>query len=152
MSALRAFLSFDSSYKRLSQQLADEAQLAGYGALVCSALDIAVRRRLGSAPAPGDVVKLAASLRISLHKQQIELEPLTMEDIIRSAADNAMTGRHDDRIRAETLLFVLGQLVFDEDLDDAELDDFLLMARAMAARRRRRRFGQEASTGGNTST
>lgn len=41
---------------------------------------------------------------ISLRKQRIELDPLTVEDIIRSAADNAMAGRHDDRTRAEILL------------------------------------------------
>jgi len=81
--------------------LADEDKLAGYGDLVCIALDIAVRWRLGSAPAPGDVIKLAASLRISLRKQRIELDPLTVEDIIRSAADNAMAGRHDDRVPAK---------------------------------------------------
>jgi hypothetical protein len=35
------------------------------------------------------------------------------------------------------MLFVLGQLIFDEDLDDTGLEDLLVIARAMAARRRR---------------
>ena len=137
VTALRAFLSFDPGFERLNRQLADEDHLAGYGDLVCSALDIAVRRRLGSAPAPSDVVQLVASLRISLRKQQIELDPLAMEEIIQSAADDTMAGHYDDKTRADILLFVLGQLIFDEDLDDTGLEDFLVMARAMAARRRR---------------
>jgi hypothetical protein len=115
----------DPSYQRLSQQLADEDQLAGDGDLVCTPLDIAVRRRLGSAPAPGDVIKLAASLRISLRKQRIELDQLTVEDIIRSVSRRQRDGGpHDDRTRAEILLFVVGQLVLDQDLDDAGLHDF----------------------------
>jgi hypothetical protein len=42
---------------------------------------------------------------------------------------------YDDQTRAEILLLTLGQLIFDEDLDEADLDDFLVIARAMAARR-----------------
>ncbi len=136
VAALRAFLSFDPGFERLTRQLADEGRLTGYGDLICSAFDIAVRRRLGSTPKPGDVVQLVASLRISLRKQQIELDPLAMEENIRSAADQAMSGHYDDQTRADILLFVLGQLIFDEDMDDAGLEDFLVMARAMVARRR----------------
>jgi hypothetical protein len=136
VAALRAFLSFDPAYERLTRQLTDEDHLAGYGDLVWSAFDIAVRRRLGSTPAPGAIVQLAASLRISIRKQQIELDPLAMEDIVRSALGGAVSGHYDDRARADILLFTLGQLIFDEDLDGAGLDDFLVMARAMAARRK----------------
>jgi hypothetical protein len=136
VAALRAFLSFDPDFERLTRQVTDEGHLAGYGDLICSAVDIAVRRRLGSTPKPDDVVRLVASLRISLRKQQIELDPLAMEEIIRSADDQAMSGHYDDQTRADILLFVLGQLIFDEDLDEVGLEDFLVMARAMAARRR----------------
>jgi hypothetical protein len=88
-------------------------------------------------PEPGDIVRLVASLRISLREQQIELDPLAMEDIIRSVLGETMSGHHDDQTRADIMLFVLGQLIFDKDLDDTGLDDFLVMARAMATRRKR---------------
>jgi Ribbon-helix-helix protein, copG family len=58
-----------------------------------------------------------------------------MEEIILSAADDAMAGHYDDKTRADILLFVLGQLIFDENLDHTGLEDFLAMARAMAAAR-----------------
>jgi len=137
VAALRALLSFNPDFRQLHQQLADEGHMAGYDDLVWSAFEIAVRRRLGRTPAPGDIVKLAASLRISLRQQQIELDPLAMEDAIRAAIGDRVPVHYDDQTRAEILLFVLGQLIFDENLDDTGLEDFLVMARAMAARRRR---------------
>lgn len=136
LAALRAFLSFDPGYEQLNRRLADEGYLPGYGDLVWSAFEIAVRRRLGHTPAPGDIVKLSASLRVSLRQQQVELDPLAMEDAIRAAIGDGVPVHYDDQTRAEILLFVLGQLIFDENLDDAGLDDFLVMARAMVARRR----------------
>jgi hypothetical protein len=60
-----------------------------------------------------------------------------VEDIIRPTFSGTTSGQYDDRTRADIMLFVLGQLIFDEDLDDTGLDDFLVMARAMAARRGR---------------
>lgn len=75
VTALRAFLSFDPAYEQLIRRLADEGQLTGYGELVYSAFDLALRRRLGPTPAPGDIIQLAASLRISLREQHIELDP-----------------------------------------------------------------------------
>lgn len=137
LAALRAFLSFDPAYEQLNRRLADDGHLPGYGDLVRSAFEIAVRRRLGRAPAPGDVMKLAASLRVSLRQEQVELDPLAMEDAIRAAIGDGVSVHYDDQTRAEILLFVLGQLIFDEKLDDTGLEDFLVMARAMAARRRR---------------
>ena len=137
VATLRAFLSFDPAFQQLNRQLADEGHLAGYGDLVYSAFDIALRRRLGSAPPDADIVRLVASLRISLREQQIELDPLAMEHIIRPAFSGTTSGQYDDRTRADIMLFVLGQLIFDEDLDDTGLEDFLVMARAMVARRRR---------------
>lgn len=136
VAALRALLSFDPGFQRLHQQLADDGHLAGYDDLVWSAFSIAVRRRLGSTPPPGDIVKLAASLRINLRQQQVELDPLALEDAIQAAAGGQVPVHYDDQARAEILLIALGQLIFDEDLDDAGLDDFLVLARAMAARRR----------------
>jgi hypothetical protein len=136
VAALRALLSFDPGSRRLHQQLPGEDHLAGYGDLVWSAFSIAVRRRLGPAPRPGDIVKLAASLRISLGQQQAEVDPLALEDALRAAVGGQVPVRYDTQTRAELLLLVLGQLIFDEDLDQAGLDDFLVLARAMAARRR----------------
>jgi hypothetical protein len=46
VAALRAFLSFDPTFEQLTRQLTGEGHLAGYSALVWSAFDIAVRRRL----------------------------------------------------------------------------------------------------------
>ena len=110
--------------------------MAGYGDLVWSAFSVAVRRRLGSTPAPGDIVLLAAALRVSLRQQQIELDPLALEDAIRAAAGSRVPRRYDARNRAELVLFALAHLVSDEQMDDAALDAFLVLARGMAARRR----------------
>jgi len=136
VAALRALLSFDPGFQQLHQQLADEGHLAGYDDLVWSAFSIAVRRRLGRASSPGDIVTLAASLRVSLRQQQVELDPLALEDAIRAAAGGQVVIHYDDQARAEILLLALGQLIFDEDLDEAGLDDFLVLARAMAGRRK----------------
>jgi hypothetical protein len=136
VAALRAFLSFDPAYEQLNRQLASEGQLHGYGDLVISALDLALRRRLGHQPTQADAIRLAASLRTSLRRHQIELDPLVMEDVIRSAADGMTSGRYDDRARADVMLFMLGELISGEGLDEADLDDFLVMALAMAGRRK----------------
>lgn len=62
-----------------------------------------------------------------------------MEDVIRSAVAGTVSSDDDDETRSDIILFVLGQLVSDEELDDTGLDDFLVLARAMTARRRLRK-------------
>jgi hypothetical protein len=144
--ALRAFLAFDLRYEPLTRQLAAEKRLAGYGELVYAAFRIAVRRRFGPAWTSAEVVRFVARVRINLRELGIDLEPNSAETLIRQALGDPVTSRASDDTHAQVLLFVLGELISGEYLDEAHLDAFMAEARMTAdarlAIRRQEPFSQ----------
>jgi hypothetical protein len=71
-------------------------------------------------------------VRKGLRTAGVDLDPLATETLIRQALGEDVVPNHDDNTHAQVLLFVLGELISQEHLDDAALDAFLAEARALA--------------------
>jgi hypothetical protein len=132
VTALRAFLAVDPSYDRLARELFGSGRLHGFGELVYSAFVTAARRRFGPAWTSAQIVRFTAQARTGLRTHGIDLDPRATEILIRQALGDRVISNHDDETHAQVMLFVLGELIFDERLDAAGLDAFLAEARALA--------------------
>lgn len=130
--ALRAFLAFDPIYERLTRELAASGRWPGFGELVYSAFVTAVRRRFGPTWTSAQVVRFTAQVRNGLRADDVDLDPLATEILIRQALGDPVTSNHDDDNHAQVMLFMLGELISEEHLGDAGLDAFLAEARALA--------------------
>lgn len=141
--ALRAFLAFDPIYERLTRELAASGRWPGFGELVCSAFVTAVRRRFAPTWISAQVVRFTAQVRNGLRTEGVDLDPLATEILIRQALGDRITSSHDDNnTHAQVMMFVLGELISQEHLDESGLDDFLAEARALADARLAARSGE----------
>jgi len=143
VTTLRAFLAFDPSYERLTRELAGSGRLHGFGELVYAAFVTAARRRFGPTWTSAQVVRFTARARNGLRTHGIDLDPRATEILIRQALGDRVTSPYDDNTHARVMLFVLGELISEERLDEASLDAFLAKARALADVRLSVRSGQE---------
>jgi len=132
VTALRAFLAFDPVYERLTRELAASGRWPGFGELVYSAFATAVRRRFAPTWTSAQVVRFTAQVRNGLRTEGVDLDPLATEILIRQALGERVTSSHDDNAQAQVMMFVLGELMSEEHLDESGLDAFLAEARAMA--------------------
>jgi hypothetical protein len=132
MTTLRAFLSFDPLYERLTRELAGSGRWHGYGELVYSAFVTAVRRRFAPTWTSAQIVRFTADVRNGLRTAGVDLDPLATEILIRQALGDHVVSNHDDNTRAQVMLFVLGELISQQHLDGAGLDAFLAEARVLA--------------------
>lgn len=130
--ALRAFLTFDPIYERLTRELAASGRWPGFGELVYSAFVTAVRRRFAPTWTSAQVVRFTAQIRNGLRADGVDLDSLATEILIRQALGDPVTGDHDDDTHAQVMMFVLGELISEQDLDESGLDAFLAEARALA--------------------
>jgi hypothetical protein len=133
VASLRAFLALEPDEGlRLTNNILQAGDVDGYGALIYAAFVIAVRRRFKPTWSISDLVRLVAAVRIRLLDDEIEIDPRVAETLMRRALGDTVTGELAEEARARAQIFLLVELVLDEDLDDRELDDFLVMARTMA--------------------
>jgi hypothetical protein len=132
LTTLRAFLSFDPLYERLARELAVSGRWHGFGELVYSAFVTAARRRFAPTWTSAQVVRYTARARNGLRTAGVDLDPVATEILIRQALGDPIASHHDDSTHAQVMLFVLGELISQEHLDDAGLDAFLAEARALA--------------------
>jgi hypothetical protein len=132
VTALRAFLACDPSYERLARELFGSGRLHGFGDLVYSAFVTAAGRRFAPAWTSAQIVRFTARARNGLRTHGIDLDPRATEILIRQALGDRVSSDYDDETHAQVMLFVLGELISDERLDDAGLDAFLAEARALA--------------------
>jgi hypothetical protein len=132
VTALRAFLAFEPSYERLARELFGSGRLHGFGDLVYSAFVTAARRRFAPAWTSAQIVRFTAQARTGLRTHGVDLDPRATEILIRQALGDRVISTHDDETHALVMLFVLGELISDERLDDGCLDAFLAEARALA--------------------
>ncbi|WP_344590156.1 hypothetical protein [Actinomadura vinacea] len=134
IATLRAFLVLDSGWEELVSQLAQRGSLGGFAELGRAAFVVAVRRRFFSWSV-AEIVRFVSAVRVRLLQDDIEIDPSTAESLIRSAlGDVSQVDLDPDKIGSAQLL-LLGELIFERDLNDAELDDFLNLARRFAAGR-----------------
>lgn len=133
VAALRAFLVLEPyETERLTKQLVDTGHLAGYGELVYAAFVTAVRRRLSSAWTMPDIIRFVATARARLLDDEIDIDPRTAEILMRRVLGDRIAADLEEKASARAQIFLLGELINDEALDDAGLDDFLTMARRLA--------------------
>jgi hypothetical protein len=131
--ALRAFLALQpDEVERLTKQLVDARHVEGYGELVYAAFVTAVRRRFSPTWTIPDVIRFVATVRARLLDNEIEIDPLTAEILVRHALGDGIAAELDGEARTRAQIFLLGELVVDERLDNAELDAFLATARVLA--------------------
>jgi hypothetical protein len=131
--ALRAFLALQpDEVERLTKQLVDARRVEGYGELVYAAFVTAVRRRFSPTWTIPDVIRFVATVRARLLDDEIEIDPLTAEILVRRALGDGIAAELDGEARTRAQIFLLGELVVDEQLDNAELDAFLATARVLA--------------------
>lgn len=131
MATLRAFLVDDlEQYDRLMERLDQTAGLDGYRVLLAAAFFEAVNRRFRGCSI-ADIVRFVAAARARYGTHADEIDPLAAERLIQAVL-TADSGIHlDDKTKALQVL-LLRELIADERLNDAELDEFLAQARRRA--------------------
>lgn len=133
VAALRAYLALDpDELERLNRQLADAGGTDGYGELVWAAFVIGARRRFAPEWTVPSVVKYVATTRARWGKVAEDIDPRTAEILLRRALDDKVDGDLDEVTRGRAQIFLLGELIIDAQLNDAELDELLEDARALA--------------------
>jgi hypothetical protein len=133
VAALRAFLALQpDDVERLTKQLVDTGRLEGYGELVFAAFVTAVRRCFSPTWTIPDVIRCVATARAELIRDEINIDPRTAEILMRRALGDRIAAELDEEASARAQLFLLGELILGEDLDDVRLDEFLVTARGLA--------------------
>jgi hypothetical protein len=132
VTTLRAFLALDPLYERLTRELAASGRWQAFGELVYSAFVTAVRRRFAPTWTSAQIVRFTAQARNGMRTAGVDLDPRATETLIRQALGDRVVSEHDDHTHAQVMLFVLGELISEEHLDEAGLDAFLAEARALA--------------------
>jgi hypothetical protein len=133
VAALRSFLALNAAEaERMTRQLVAADHLNGYGELVYAAFVTAARRRFSPIWSIPDVIRFVASARAELLEDDVDIDPRTSESLIRRAIGDRVTAELDETASARAQLFLLSELIFDEQLDDAGLDTFLAQARSIA--------------------
>lgn len=129
---LRAFLVFDPVYERLTRELAASDRWHGFPELVYSAFVTVVRHQFGPTWTSAQVVRFTAQMRNGLRPHGVDLDPITIEILIRQALGDRVSSNYEDTIHAQAMLYVLGELVASEHLGHAGIDTFLAEARTLA--------------------
>jgi hypothetical protein len=133
VAALRAHLGFrPEEFEPLHERLIQTGGLAGYGALVHGAFVSAVRRRFAPAWAVSAVVRFVTTARIHLCEADIDIDPQVSEVLIRRALGERVPVELDAEAVGRAQIFLLSELIADEGLDEAGLEEFLVDARALA--------------------
>jgi hypothetical protein len=80
------------------------------------------------------VIGLVAIVRAQLLDDGIHIDPRTSESLMRRALGDAVAADPEEPATARARVLLLGELIVDEGLDDAGLDEFLAQARTLADR------------------
>jgi hypothetical protein len=132
---LRAFLKGDfDEYERLNARLDRDADGAGLGALVASGFFEAVDRKFGSSAKDAEVIEFMSEVRSRSDRASAVIDPKVAERLIRSTFGEESVADLDDTVVGRTQLMLLAALISDEELDDVELDNFIVTARAFGDR------------------
>jgi hypothetical protein len=133
VASLRAFLALEPDEgMRLTRQLAQTGDVQSYGELIYAAFVTAVRRRFSPSWTVPEVIRFVVTVRARLLDDEIQIDPRAAEVLMRRALGDSVTGDFDDETRARAQIFVLAELVADEQLDAPGLDQFMGQTRALA--------------------
>lgn len=121
-------------HRRLLRSLDQEDVGNNYTALVTAAFFHAVERRFGDRGTTyGDVVEWVGQLRADAPSAADDIDPSVSERLIQfTLGANVPVEDIDPRTKLATQIVLLGAIVLELDLDEAELDELLAKARAVA--------------------
>lgn len=130
---LRAMLATDGDeYERVADRL-DRTNTSGrFDVLVSAAFYEAVHRRFGRAYTTASVIHFVASARARFDSPEDDIDPVVAERLVLAALGNGSAGDMDDEAKARAQMSLLMALIFDENLNDAGLDEFMRDARMVA--------------------
>jgi hypothetical protein len=135
VAALRAYLAGDfETHRRLQSQLDPAAARTGYTALIAGAFFEAVDRHFAQKGTDADVVEFVASVRMRSERLAQELDPQIAERLIRHSLGRGSIADVDDEVVVQTQIVLLAGLIADEDFSTADLDKFMITARALGDR------------------
>lgn len=133
MATLRAHLAGDfEEYERRWEQLDKEAARTEYTALAAAGFFEAVDRRFAKDGTVGNVIDFVGDVRSRSERLGDEIDPSIAERLIRHALGDGSIADIDDETLGSTQMLLLAALIFDEQLDDAGLDEFMAEVRAVA--------------------
>jgi hypothetical protein len=138
MYALRAFLTGDPAFARMSERLeARDGRQGGdiYAALAGAAITVAARRQFGSGYTAADLIRFVAQARASTPGRGADIDPRTAEQLMRTVLGNEPAPEglgQDAKARAVSLLLL--ELTSQQKMTGAELDIVLDKARSLAER------------------
>ncbi|MEV5710270.1 hypothetical protein [Actinoallomurus sp. NPDC052274] len=135
VASLRSFLAGDPGEGvQLTRRLVESGHTEGYGELVYAAFVTAVRRRFSPTWTIPKIVRFVATARANLLGNDVEVDPQAAEAVIRRALGDSVATVSEDKATARAQIFLLFELIDDEELDSAGLDTFLAEARSLANR------------------
>ena len=133
VAALRAYLAGDLDlHKQLYGRLDRAAARIGYTALVAAAFFEAADRRFARNGTAADVIEFVGDVRGRSERLAGEIDPSAAERMIRAVLTDEDISDMDDEVKGRLYIVLLAALIFDEQLDDAGLDAFLVEARKLA--------------------
>jgi hypothetical protein len=133
VAALRAYLSGDLDlHKQLYGRLDRAAARTGYTALVAAAFFEAADRRFARNGTAADVIEFVGDVRGRSERLAEEIDPSAAERMIRAVLTDEDISDMDDEVKGRLYIVLLAALIFDEQLDGAGLDAFLVDARKLA--------------------
>lgn len=133
MATLRAQLAGDTDeYRRRVADLDSAADRTGYTALISAAFVVAAKRRFSADSEVADVLKFVADVRARTPEAGDDIDARTAERLILAAVSDTDIEDIDADTALVTQLLLLAALTADAQYDDADLDSFMLEARALA--------------------
>jgi len=135
MAALRAFLTDDDAFDRISALLDEDDSWSAYAALVEAAFAVAASRRFLGGYKTDDVIRFVGRTRAALQDEADRIDPRTAERLLRSVlSDPAYAAGLDQDATALAMMAMLKALVTEEGLSGPDLDVFLAESRDAARR------------------
>jgi hypothetical protein len=119
-------------YLQMIDDLERANRLDGYEALLGAAALEAFDRRFGRNYTTADIVTYVADARTRFSETGADFDPRAAEQLIHAALGDASIDGLTDQTIAQLQVLLLGDLITAKRLDDAELDEFVGEARALA--------------------
>jgi hypothetical protein len=133
--ALRAFLTGDDAFDRISALLDEDDSWQAYGTLAEAAFGVAARRRFPGGYKTDDTIRFVGRTRAALQDEADRIDPRTAERLLRSVlSDPAYAAGLDQDATALAMMAMLKALVTEEGLSGPDLDVFLAESRDEARR------------------
>ena len=130
MAALRAFLTDDDAFDRISALLDEDGSWQAYGTLVEAAFGVAARRRFPGGYKTDDVIQFVGWTRAARQDEADRIDPRTAERLLRSVlSDPAYAAGLDQDATGLAMIAMLKALVTEEGLSGPDLDVFLAESR-----------------------